>query len=52
MGRRASSVVPKMRWRGSLHGHIEERRQVNTVNHEGNGYHGTFDQKIYDLNGN
>lgn len=36
---------------GALNGHIEER-QANTVNREGNGYHGTFDDKICDLNGN
>ncbi len=36
---------------GTLNGHIDER-QANTVGLEGNSYHGTFDDKIYDLKGN
>jgi hypothetical protein len=36
---------------GVLNGHIDER-QLNTVSRDGNSYHGTFAQKIFDLNGN
>src|ERR1044071_8732911 len=36
---------------GVLTGHIEET-QTNTASRNSNTYQGTFDQKVYDLNGN